>query len=468
MRDLTHVVIIGGGFSGVALAAEFLRRRARLAVTIVESGDKLGRGVAYGTPFANHLLNTRANQMSLDADDPDHFVRWSRRRGLAAHGPEFLPRREYGEYLEASLHELCGTESPTRLTVHMQAGARDVVAQGERFEVHVEGCRPLVADAVVMATGHPTPADPFGGSLSEDTWRYVRNPSLHNAYDPIRPTDRVLLVGTGLTAVDAVLALENAGHRGEIHAVSRHGRLPCRHRARNESLPADLQAELFAGVASNCVRAITATLRRVAAKAEERGAGGWQAAIDALRPVTPRIWSELCRSDRGRFMRWLRPLWDVHRHRLPPVHASRLASLQASGRLEVRAARLLGAEDKGDAVAVDYWSPATAKRVRERYQWVINCTGSTFATHTVRPLERRMIERGLLLVDPLGLGYVTCDAGSAIGTRGPVDGLYVLGPACRANFWEHTAVPELRAQAAGIADRLLGASTHSSYAVQRA
>ena len=99
MRDLNQVVIVGGGFSGVALAAELVRRRVRLDVAIVESGDKLGRGVAYGTPVANHLLNTRANHMSLHADDSEHFVRWSRRRGLAAQGPEFLPRRAYGEYL---------------------------------------------------------------------------------------------------------------------------------------------------------------------------------------------------------------------------------------------------------------------------------------------------------------------------------------------------------------------------------
>src|SRR5882724_7134797 len=91
MRELNQVVIIGGGFSGLAFAAELLRRRERLEVTIVESGNRLGRGVAYGTPFASHLLNTGANVMSLHADDPEHFVRWSRRRGFAAHGPEFLP-----------------------------------------------------------------------------------------------------------------------------------------------------------------------------------------------------------------------------------------------------------------------------------------------------------------------------------------------------------------------------------------
>ncbi len=466
MRNLNEVVIIGGGFSGVALAAELLRRRVRLGITIVESGDELGRGLAYSTPVSSHLLNTRANQMSVHTNDPEHFVRWSRRRGFAVHGPEFLPRRAYGEYLEASLQDLCSSASPAQMTVHMQAGALDVVPKGERFEIRLEGGRTLSTDAVVIATGHPAPADPFGGSLPDDTWRYLRNPWLRDGYDAIRAPDRVLLVGTGLTAVDAVLALEHAGHGGPIHAVSRHGLLPRRHRVRPQSLPADLQVELVAGLARKNLRAITATVRRVAAMADERGIAGWQAVVDALRPVTPKIWSELCPSDRGRFVRWLRPFWDAHRHRLPPVVAGQLAALQADGRLDVRAARLRGARDHGDAITVEYEVRGTAKRVRERYDWVINCTGSSFATEAARPLERRLLERGLLLVDPLRLGYITCDAGTAIGTRGPVDQLYVLGPACRANFWEHTAVPELRAQAARIADRLLGTSTHS-YAALR-
>jgi uncharacterized NAD(P)/FAD-binding protein YdhS len=335
------------------------------------------------------------------------------------------------------------------------------VPQGARFEIPLEGKRSLTADAVVIATGHPAPADPFRGDLPDDTWRYLRNPWSKDGFDTIRANDRVLLVGSGLTAVDVVLALEQSGHRGPIHAVSRHGLLPRRHRARSEPLPTDLQAELMSSVASTGLRTITAAVRRVAAKAEERGAGGWQAVFDALRSATPQIWGKLSSDDRGRFLRWLRPFWDVHRHRLPPVLAGRLAALQASGRVQVKAAHLQAAADEGDAIAVDYTLRATAKRVRERYDWIVNCTGSSFATSQARPLERRLLERGLLLVDPLDLGYVTCHAGTAIGTRGPVDQLYVLGPACRADLWEHTAVPELRSQARAIADRLLGRDAES-------
>src|SRR5262245_49823537 len=55
MRESDHLVIVGGGFSGVALAAELARRGAGPRMTIVEGGARLGRGLAYGTLNASHL-----------------------------------------------------------------------------------------------------------------------------------------------------------------------------------------------------------------------------------------------------------------------------------------------------------------------------------------------------------------------------------------------------------------------------
>jgi len=37
------------------------------------------------------------------------------------------------------------------------------------------------------------------------------------------------------------------------------------------------------------------------------------------------FWGALCAADRRRFVQHLRPYWDVHRHRLPPATAERLA-----------------------------------------------------------------------------------------------------------------------------------------------
>src|SRR5512138_1194658 len=105
-----HVVIIGGGFSGTALAVQLLRcGNARREITLIESRERLGRGIAYGTSLDAHVLNTRAGRMSLLPDDSEHFVNWLRRRGERASGGDFVSRRLYGEYVEetflSALHE---------------------------------------------------------------------------------------------------------------------------------------------------------------------------------------------------------------------------------------------------------------------------------------------------------------------------------------------------------------------------
>jgi uncharacterized NAD(P)/FAD-binding protein YdhS len=70
------VAVIGGGFSGCAVAAQLARRApSQLSLALFEPAE-LGRGAAYGTPHPAHLLNTRAHMMSIFPDDPDHFVRW--------------------------------------------------------------------------------------------------------------------------------------------------------------------------------------------------------------------------------------------------------------------------------------------------------------------------------------------------------------------------------------------------------
>lgn len=70
-------------------------------------------------------------------------------------------------------------------------------------------------------------------------------------------------------------------------------------------------------------------------------------------------------------------------------------------------------------------------------------------------LHGQLIADGLLTPDGFGHGYVTAGNGAAVGVNGRVDGLYLLGPACKTRCWEQTAVPELREQAERLAVEIL-------------
>ena len=80
-----------------------------------------------------------------------------------------------------------------------------------------------------------------------------------------------------------------------------------------------------------------AMLNRVRARS---GEVGWRSAVQELRTVTQWLWAEADTKERRRFLRHLRPWWDVHRHKLAPAVGATIELMRAEARLAVAAGRL--------------------------------------------------------------------------------------------------------------------------------
>ena len=182
-----------------------------------------GRGVAYSTGRPEHLLNVPARRMSAFPDEPDHFARWYGEHGGDAE--EFAPRMLYGDYLE---EQLAG------------AGERLEIVRGEAVDssaasasVRLAGGRTIEADAVdprarQFQAGNS--ARDRSGALGSPVGR--RSLGRRTSRAGLGRRDTILLLGTGLTAVDAMLTLDAAGFGGRIVAVSRRGLAPRGHAER--------------------------------------------------------------------------------------------------------------------------------------------------------------------------------------------------------------------------------------------
>jgi uncharacterized NAD(P)/FAD-binding protein YdhS len=73
------------------------------------------------------------------------------------------------------------------------------------------------------------------------------------------------------------------------------------------------------------------------------------------------------------------------------------------------------------------------------------------------PIVDRLFREGLARPGPLGLGLDATADGALLDSGGrPSEILSTLGPPLRGVLWETTAVPEIRDQAARLAQRLLG------------
>jgi len=432
------VAIVGGGASGTLVAVQLLRQaRGPWRIALIERSGALARGLAYGPAEPCHLLNVPAAGMSAFPDDPGHFVRWS-----GADPDAFVPRALYGAYLEASLTAAHASAAPGVILqlVCGEAASATVDQAGVRVALREGG--EIEARAAVLALGNlpgPSLQVADGGLYSSPLYR--RSPWEPGSLDGIARDGRVLLLGSGLTMVDAALALQRRGHRGTIHALSRHGLLPQVH--------GDASGPLQPRIGASGVRGLLRALRA----ASQRG-GDWRIAFDALRPVTQRIWSRLSQEERLRFLRHLRAHWEVHRHRMAPAVGAAIAGLRTRDRLHVHAGRMQAfAVDGGAAVAL--YRPRGEHRTRElRVARVINCTGPAARLRDVRnDLVESLLAQGLARPDALGMGFATDRDGALLGAARGL--LFTLGTLRRGELWESTAIPELRSQASALAQRLV-------------
>jgi uncharacterized NAD(P)/FAD-binding protein YdhS len=455
------IVIIGGGFSGTLTAIHLLRRgfATNGRLVLVNRSGAMARGVAYGTTSEFHVLNVPAGRMSAFDDDPDSFVRFVRGRGEMVDGGSFVGRHLYGAYLESLLADAC-EHAPEghveRLNTEVVAIEPEHDDTGAWAWVSLRDGRRLRATRVVLAVGNYPPEDPAvdcDGFFTSSA-RYIRDPWSSGAFDRLDLTAPILLIGTGLTMVDVALQLEALGASATMTAVSRRGLLPASHRnPAHVPHTNDLPAALLEGPANT--RAYVRAVRRHVGEKEIEGIN-WRDTIAALRPVTTQLWSGLSVAERARFLRHVRPFWEVHRHRMAPPLWDAFERLRTSGGVNVLAGRITRIrEENGVTVRV---CPRGSREIRELpVGAVVNCSGPSGDTRRLRdPLFDRLRLQGLVRPDPLGLGIDVSPHGALIdndGFESPF--LFYVGPFLRARDWEATAVPELRVYARRLADHLL-------------
>lgn len=453
MSSSRVIAIVGAGFSGTVVAANLLRSQhwAATHIVLIERSAHVARGVAYAEREHPFLLNVPAARMSVDSRFPLDFLSFAQQRIPGATAGDFLPRALYGQYLEAIL---LGAEVAASPHVQFEKWRGEVqslqkVDAGSGYRLLLDDGRVLEADDVVLALGNPPPGHLPGTEALRSG--YVPDPWA--APLSFSPGETVLLVGTGLTMVDAALAATDPAHSDVVvHALSRHGLVPpSQTQFSTAACKGDSNAMLRAATFS--ARALMRKIRNLANETESIG-GDWRETITFIRNIAPALWERLPPRERRRVLRHVRPYWDFHRHRLPGVTVAKLDRARKHGRLHIHAGRLLEFENVGDRVRVTWRVRGEVEKRTLLVDRVINCTGPDYdVTRSRHPLMQSLVSQGLAVADPLRLGIRTGSYGAMIDASGrPASNLFYIGPMLRADHWEATAVQELR----GHAERLAG------------
>ncbi len=470
-RPPRTIVIVGAGFSGALVATNLLRLSywRPLSIVLVERSARMARGAAYAEREHPYLLNVPASRMSINARDPLEFLKFAQQQLSDATADDFLPRSLYGEYLESALLD-AELSAPSHVRLQrMQGDVHSIERTGgtSPFRLKLEDGRTLTADDVVLALGNPPPGQlPATEPLLESP-RYVQDP--WTAPADFQPGETALVIGTGLTMADAVMAgSAAANNKVTFHVISRHGLVPPSQTAFRHAGCEDDGAPLLRA-ASFSARRLLHAVRELTDDVQRRG-GDWREAITCVRNLAPALWQRLPTRERRRFLRHVRPYWDIHRHRLPQQTLAILHQLRQNDQFHVHAGRILSFTFEGDKIRVSWRARGTDDIKTLLVDRVINCTGADYnPTRSRDPLMQSLLTQDLATPDVLGLGLRTGPHGALLDSRGrPANNLYYIGPMLRADHWECTAAQELRGHAERLAHHLATPAVKPMFAVQRA
>lgn len=261
MGETKKVVIVGAGFSGTLTATRLLQfADSPLEITIIERNEGVrGGGIAFGEASTtwNHMLNIQAGRITLYRERAEDFLEWANHEADRTTWPSqwkyhpfglscVVPRRIFGQYLTERLHGTAAEAGEPATLTERTGTVVDVRPDGEAHLVqYVSGdeghVHTLRADYVVFATGHLDPVHKSFYDDVEHSDRFMFNPYANSSravFGSIAPEEKVLLVGSGLTAFDSVVSLVNAGHTGEVLICSRAGYL-------HGTYPADHQHDIW-------------------------------------------------------------------------------------------------------------------------------------------------------------------------------------------------------------------------------
>jgi uncharacterized NAD(P)/FAD-binding protein YdhS len=501
-----RLAIIGGGSVGVAYFVQLVEEAVRLGlatqidVLVFEAQATTGPGYAYRADAECNLLNTRADAMSVVARDKRHFVNWIAEQGArhAADYPDtviadnaFLPRSLFGRYLASQFDAACALARQHGMEVtRIASEVTDLLAlKSRRPCIDTLDAGAFVVDRAVLC---------IGNQPSTVLAHLAGRPGFHNSPYPSQEMARaipqhasVCIVGTGLSAIDAVLSLSAAGHRGKIILASRNGRLPSVRGTFNQSRSLALltRQTIDAMCAENGghlpLEAVFATLQQEIRDATgmdcnlaaimNAGAGVvdyiaseiamadsaerlWQSVIYATNGVIDYVWHRLSDADKRRFQGVFGSLWSSYRVSFPLKNAQRLhAMLRADQVLVFGGVKSVAFNEatRRFETRIDQGDSGLRSVIESDY--LVNATG--YCVDVARsqvPLVRNLLRRKLASPNEFGGFALDFDTGHLVDPAGAVTPhVSVLGSlASGTYFWTNAMDVNVRLARRQVGDLL--------------
>lgn len=429
------VAIVGSGLSAQLTALSLHQQHPAVHIVMFEQHEpRTLKGLAYSSALPYQPLNVTAAKMSLFVQHDTHFTEWlydhyQQQYTIAELSESFQPRNVYAQYcrqtLQAHIPNLTIIQQAVTNISHTPQAKVLSLASGETFNAHF----------VVLATGNADAPPLRGAAQYKGT---VINQLAGLSLDALQHYQHILIVGSGLTAVDILCSLYQANYRGSITVTSRKGLFPLAHKAHPNAVTAVDVSDVL-----HCPPTLYHYFTTIRQYLKTHPNTDWRDYIDALRPHLPALWSKLSTADRKTFFARLKSQWEVHRHRMPQLSASIISSLIEAGTLRL---------EQGELTHSTANSVTLSNGAVLHPDCIVNCTGQVTDISQQSELYRHLVAQQVVMPDELRLGIELSEMGEIVTPNHATDSrLFAVGSLWRAKDYEAIAARELRIQAQTVA-----------------
>ena len=444
------IAIIGGGLSGTLLAHYLLHDdRQPMTVYLFEKDyQQLSRGIAYRAAGETQLLNVPAASMNLHNVPAGDFYHWLLSKNHLNILPgDFVPRHLFGAYLKELFQNSLDHAKLVKVKI-ITDEVVDILKEEDLLHVSTAAGHSYTVTKAVVANGILPAADPFTVTLDiKLSERYQSNPWNFRYMDHLKQNDHVLLIGTGLTMLDHAIGLLNADKNLRVTAFSRRGFLPLPHKPH--------QPYAFPNYTIVPTDDIGKLLRSAKDYYHVHKINGldWRELIDRIRSQVPLLWKTLNPASKKRFIRHLKPYWEIHRHRAPQEVLSVIERAIQEGRFKLLKGKVSSVTTKGHHLTVELVNSGNAIKIDTNY--LLNSSGlQQDIALTSDTLLKRLLDRGYIIPDRNALGIET-DAHGAFECADGEKNIFTLGALRRAAVFECTAAKEISEQAFLLSQNLM-------------
>ena len=441
MVHINNIAIVGDGFAAAVMVVHLLRQGIPATSLSVFGPGELGRGNAYLTSSPAYRLNVREDLPTIFTEDPLHFARWAERTIMDSQAKNeagfFYRRNDFGLYMKALLVAELGPQKLQQIHARVDRLRRD-----KEYWVLEYGHESFNAKNVILATGNasprwPCPVDTEGASPGDISARLIENPWPGDHLKHIAPDEDIILLGGGLTALDAINALAEQGHRARIDVISPRAIFPPAQapwqRRTQPSWPDQLTP-------ARLVRFMRHYLPSAPPQSSE-----WQCAWEELRPDLNQIWRGFTDHQRRILMKRFGWLWNLYRFRAGPQTIAAFEAFKATGQIQFvlgRAKRVIAMSSKVKVVL-----NTGLEILGDR---VINCTGVGSDR-----LLNRLIADHCAIPDALAKA-VAVDTQFRVlkSDQQPWNDVWMIGPATMGSLGDVVAASAIAKQAEQLAGQI--------------